>query len=274
MARCSHSDCRAWRPDALVRFGSGVLMDGDWFCSPACVAAATRRRLAAARPAQRLVPPVPTLRLGVLLLHAGAVTSADLARALSAQRRSGRRLGAELLALGLAEITTVLRGLSAQAGVSYLAGVDASTVRSGPGGLSRDEVRALGVVPIHVDEPSRLVVVACQAPLPRAALSALRQLTGWAPDPLLVSDADWEALMASYGTEASPARRLEFVKVHNAAAAADHIAASAAMEGTITVTEAKCDTSTWLRVEGPSAISTLLVPYDEDGEWQAATTSH
>jgi len=276
MARCSRNDCRRWRPDVLVRAaGLGLRVDGAWFCSRTCVESVTQQRLRGVpRPASQ-VPAIPALRLGVLLLHQGAITSADLSKALGAQRTTGRRLGAELQHLGLADAASVLRGLSAQAGVSYLASVDHASVRHAPGGLSPDEVRALGVVPIQVDQANRLLVVACQAPLPRASLSAVRQLTGWTPEPLLVSDADWQTLMRSYGV-ASPAseRRVEFIRVRDVGDAAARVAAAASV-GPIMVTEAHCDSAMWVRIESAGAIDTLLMRQDEDkSQWQAATTSH
>ena len=72
--------------------------------------------------------------------------------------------------------------------------------------------------------------MACRAPLPRAALSALRQLTGWTPEPLLVSDADLQTLMHSYGVDGCPrpTRRVGFVNVHSVGDAAARIAAAAA----------------------------------------------
>jgi hypothetical protein len=250
-------------------------VDGAWFCSRPCVESVTQQRLRGGQRPASQVPAIPALRLGVLLLHQGAISSADLSRALGAQRTSGRRLGAELQHLRLADATTVLRGLSAQAGVSYLASVDPAVVRNAPGGLSPDEVRALGVVPIQAEPSNRSLLVACQAPLPRASLSALRQLTGWAPEPLLVSDADWQTLIRSYGI-ASPAqeRRVEFIRVQDVGDAAARIAAAASV-GPITVTEAHCDSAMWVRIESSGAIDTLLMRHDEDkSQWQAATTSH
>jgi hypothetical protein len=262
----------------LIRFAQlGMQVDGAWFCSPACVESTAKRRLLGVRRPGTSVPPIPALRLGVLLLHQGAVTSSQLATALGTQRVSGRRLGAELLHLGLTDAESVLRGLSAQAGVSYLTTVDPGCVRTAPGGLSADEVRALGVVPIQVDEANRLLVVACQAPIPRAALSALRQLTGWTPEPLLVSDGDCQRLMQSYGSAGGPShRRVAFSRVRDVDAAAARIAAAAANDGAITVTQAHYETSTWVRVEGRGAIDTLLMPAEEeeDDECQAAATSH
>ena len=180
MARCSHNDCRRWRPDILVRYARlGLRVDGTWFCSPQCVEFTAKRRLLGVRPPSSSVPPIPELRLGVLLLHQGAITSMQLAKALSAQRHrpaarrpvagheDGRRRSRAARALGAGG-----RQLS-DGGRSGVCPVGARR------GLSADEVRALGVVPIQVDETNRLLVVACQAPLPRAALSALRQLTGW-----------------------------------------------------------------------------------------------
>jgi hypothetical protein len=283
MARCTRNDCRRWRPDILVRYaGVGLQVDGGWFCSPACVESVTEQRLRSVRGQAGQMPPVPTLRLGVLLLHQGVLTSADLAKALAAQRLSGRQLGAELLHLGLADVAGVLRGLAAQAGVSYLPAVDPVCVRNAPGGLSLDEVRALGVVPIHVDESNRTLVVACQAPMPRAALSTLRQLTGWTPEPLLVSDADWQILRQNYGTTAAPSRRrVAFTRVQGAGDAAARIAATAARGGAVTVTAAHGESSVMVRVETPDAIDTLMMRHDSDtrdikdiSEWPAATTSH
>jgi hypothetical protein len=252
----------------------GLRVDGAWFCSPTCVEFAARRRLRGPRTSGTTVPPVPALRLGVLLLHQGAITSTQLAKALAAQHVTGRLLGAELQDMKLASAETVLRGLSAQAGVSYLTAVDPACVRSAPGGLSADEVRALGVVPIQVDEANRLLIVACQAPVPRAALSALRQLTGWSPEPLLVTDTDWQLLTRAYGSAAvTRHQRVEFDRVRDVDAAAARIAA-AASDGAITVTEAHDDESTWVRVEGNGLVSTLLMPRKEDEECLAVTTSH
>jgi hypothetical protein len=275
MARCAHNDCGKWRPDMLVRFGgAGLFVDDAWFCSAACVAGATRHRLRDVGQPFARVPAIPALRLGVLLLHQGAITSAELTNALSEQKITGRRLGAQLQVMGLANSESVLRGLSAQAGVSYLAAVDPACVRHAPGGLSGDEVRALGVVPIQVDVLSHIVVVACQAPLRRAALSALRQLTGLAPEPLLVSDEDWQSLVGNYGTAVVTGRQVEFVRVRDRDDAATRVAAAAARERTVTLTEARCGSSTWVKVEGPDAINTLLMHYDREDVWPAATTSH
>ena len=278
MARCSHHDCRRWRPDTLVRYANlGLRVDGAWFCSTRCVEFSAKRRLLGVRPPTASVPPIPALRLGVLLLHQGAITSMQLTKALGAQRATGRPLGAQLQDMHMADAETVLRGLSAQAGVSYLTAVDPTCVRSAPGGLSPDEVRALGVVPIQVDETHRLLVVACQAPLPRAALSALRQLTGWTPEPLLVSDADWQVLTRAYGSDTvRRQQRVVFDRVRDIDDLAARIAAAAAKDGAVTMTETHYDRSTWVRVEGVGAISTMFMPLArvEDDECLAPTISH
>jgi len=276
MARCSHSDCRRWRPDALVRYTrSGLTVDGAWFCSATCVESSTQQRLLDVKRSSTPVPAIPALRLGVLLLHQGVITSGDLTQALESQRITRRPLGAELLHMGVADSVSILRALAAQAGVNYLATVDPACVRSAPGGLSADEVRALGVVPIQHHAASRRLVVACPAPLPKAALSALRQLTGCTPEPLLVTDSDLATLMHSYGTSAPAThRRVGFVNAQNVNAAAAHIAAVAESERAIRLTEAHSDWATWVRIESVGAIDTLFMRNEESLECPVATTLH
>jgi hypothetical protein len=275
MPRCSHDACGRMRPDFLLRYMRlGLRVDDAWFCSPSCVEAATAERLREGQRDGQPLRPVPALRLGVLLLHGGAVTSANLEQALRAQRATGRRLGDELVRRGAVASHNVLKALATQAGARYLSAVDPACVRQGPGGLSRDEVRALGVVPIQLLAADRIVLVACPAPLPRASLSALRQLTGWTPEPLLVTDDDLTVLMEQYGaarTE-SPQQATAFAVVGNIADAAAKVAAAAVAERSVTVTEAHADRSIWLRINGPNAITTVLMP-KEGTEWLAATTS-
>jgi hypothetical protein len=277
VARCSRNDCRKWWPDALVRFTrSGLHVDGAWFCSAVCVETATHQRLLGVRRWGSHAPAIPALRLGVLLLHQKTITPGDLGEALASQQISGRRLGAELQQMGLADRVSILQALAAQAGVSYLTSVDPACVRNAPGGLSPDEVRALGVVPIQAHEVNRRLVVACRAPLPRSALSALRQLTGWAIEPLLVSDPDLQTLMHGYGSTAFPAERhVGFINVHNVGDAAARIAAAALSARTITLTEAHSDLATWVRIEHGGGVDTLFMRHDEENqEWPAATTLH
>jgi hypothetical protein len=277
MARCARRACGRWRPDLLVlRLALGLSVDDVWFCSPSCVAteAAARLRQAPApsdAPAPYAVPP---LRLGVLLLHQGAITAAQLNAALCAQRESGQRLGTELVRLGLCAPDVVLKGLAAQAGVSYLTSVHPVRARVGPTGLSADEVRALGLVPIGAVEPTRLLMVACAAPVPRAALAALGQLTGWTPRPYLVTDDDFATLMDAYGRAGlAPGPATHFVRVRDVDDAVRRIAAAVSDERRISMTEAHCAPFTWVRVAGARAVNTLLVPYEQEPACPVAITS-
>ena len=146
MARCSANDCNRWRP-GLLQHVSGVTISDRWFCSRTCVEQMAHDLLIDALPQQAGIPGLAPSRLGTLLRHYRALTAAQLDEALRAQDQSGLMLGAQLLALKLVDSETIVRALAAQAGVRYLPFVDPECVRSAPGGLSRDAVRALGLVP-------------------------------------------------------------------------------------------------------------------------------
>jgi hypothetical protein len=238
-----------------------------------------RRRLLAARPHAVGIPAVPPLRLGALLRHAAAIGAQDLNRALDLQRQSGLKLGAQLRAMGAVDGDAVLRTLAAQAGISYIAALDPLCVHDAPGGLSPDAVRALGIVPFNAPDSGR-IRVAVTAPVPRVAFGALRQLTGWTPEPYLVADDNWAALMQAYGAGVADQRRrgpvVEFVRAHNLSDAAAGIAAAATSGGPTRVTEAHWDPYTWVRVQGEGVIRDVLLSRDtvEEMSCPAANTSH
>jgi MshEN domain len=274
MAHCSRESCRRWRPDLLVRMAKlGLHVDGEWFCSNGCVEADAVRRLRNAR-RRDLAPRTPALRLGAVLLHQGVVTLRQLSEALEAQRTSGLRLGAQLQTLGHVSRDVVLRALSAQNGISYLKTIDPASVRSAPGGLSPDEIRALGIVPFR--ETDEEVLIACAAPVPYSAIGALQELSGRKVQPYLVADDDFDRLAAAYGTD-NPS--LQTTTVRDIGDGASRIAALAAEAGDVTVREAHVDPFTWVRIDANGRVSTLLVPpYGQDtkenAEWLAATTRH
>jgi len=238
-----------------------------------------RRRLLQARPLATGIPVVPPLRLGVLLRHACAVTAGDLNRGLAAQRHSRVKLGAQLRAMGAVDADALLRALAAQAGISYLSALDPLCVRDAPGGLSPAAVRALGIVPFSAPERGR-IRVAVAAPVPRVAFGALRQLTGWTPEPYLVDDDSFRALMEAYGAGVAgqplPGPPVEFVQAHSLSDAAARIAAAATSGGRTTVTEAHWEPYTWVRIQGESVVRDVLLAHDSNEEVPclAANTSH
>lgn len=255
MARCAHPDCdRAQPPAGWPR--SGLMVDDAWYCSARCV-----RRAAVGRftddwpqtsPAESL-----RLKLGSLLMHQGAVTPDMLERALSGQRQSGLPLGTELQRLGVAQ-TAILRALAAQQGVDYLTACDVARVHDAPGGLHPDTVRTLGLVPFEADPERGQLKVACQAPIPRRALEALRRLTGWAAEPFLVTEEIWNELATAYGA-GQRTHDVTFTPWCDADAAAARVASVAETDRAVRVQQARCDPFTWVRVEGASAVEDLFV---------------
>jgi len=274
MARCARKSCARWWPDALQRaLGLGLTVDDLWFCSTDCAAADTARRLRRAvsvAPAPAMTVPPP--RLGVLLVHQGSITPAQLTAAVRTQRNSGRRLGAELVHHGFCTQELVLKGLAAQAGVSYLTKV--RYIRVPDVALSADEVRALGVVPIHAVKTKQLLMVACPAPLPAAALAVLEQITGWHTQPYLVGDDDFEALMKAVMSDVSAPAVSHFATARDLDDAERQIAAVVAQQRRISLIEAPYGSFTWVRLAGANVVSTVLVPCDQEDPCPAATTLH
>jgi hypothetical protein len=208
-------------------------------------------------------------------MRPGVLTPAQIKQVVAAQQTTGLRFGAQAVQLGLATRTNVLQALSAQQGVSYLAAIDTDRVRSAPGALTRDQVKALGVVPFH--QNGNDLLVACAAPVPRAAIAALESLLRVTVEPFLVTDADLERLVAAYGgavadltTTASPVRDVDD--------GASRIAAMAARLRAVQMTTARIARFTWVRINADGQASTMLVPPAagtmETESWLAATTQH
>lgn len=275
MARCTRKSCRRWRPDlALSLFGLGLRLDHAWFCSNRCLEAEATDRLRNA-PTRETPTAVVQMPLGTVLVQRREVTTVQLKTALAEQRRSGLRLGDQLVGLGYTTRDVLLRALASQAGVPYLVTIDHAAVRMAPGKLSVDEVRALGLVPFR--DSVEALLVACRAPLPHAALAALTLLTGRTVEPYLVADDELGRLQRAYG--ASSAATVPTTTVRDITDGASRIAAAAAASGEVTVREARVDPFTWVRIAADGRISTLLVPpladqMEEHDTWLAATTPH
>lgn len=277
MASCALIECGRWRPDPLVRLGRiGLRLDGAWYCSSACLASRTRAVLRAARataPAGGAPPVVASL--GRVLIQQRAIVHDDLQIALREQRATGMRLGKQLTQMGLATRDEILSGLAAQAGVGYLTYIDAARVRRGPGGLSRDSVRALGVAPFEVSRDSERLSVACTAPLPRVALAALRQMTGAIVDAFIVDDEVLPVLIEAYGSDLK-ADRIGAATLTSVDDAADRITALVEEGHADRMQHTRCEPFVWVRLEGQRRREDLLLPVmatNQEATWPVAYTS-
>lgn len=272
MPRCADLSCARWRPERLTpRWAIGIRFNGQWFCSSGCVERAARAGL---RAGPVLPGPGGSLRqprLGLLLRNLRAITDGQLRAALGSQRESGCRLGAELERLGYVAADTVLRALAAQQNAKYLSSFDATRLAHGPSRLPVQMVRALSLIPFDLDEETRVVHVICAAPVPRAALRAMRKLTGWTPEVYLVADEVWERAMAAYGRAEGPDGFV--TATHGMDEAAAVVAETASQDRMVTMRLARWERFAWVRVEGPTQVSNVLVPERMEETCQAAPTA-
>jgi hypothetical protein len=288
--RCAHETCARWVPDFLaLRPGHGLRLDEAWYCSQPCLEAETRGRLERAPAPGTAFPRGQNVsRLGALLVHRKLITGPVLERALAGQRESGRRLGAELLAMGAIQPADLLRTLATQDRAGYVLAVDPARARSGPGGLSREVVEALGVVPIEADAERGRLVVACPAPLPRPSLAVLRALVVATVEPLLVTDEVFATLRDAYGT--APAQPARVTRAASLRDATERIALAIASGRASRVQPVRCEPWVWIRLDGGSSPEEIVLPSravrvperaahghvitKEGASWQAAPTAH
>ncbi len=277
MARCASESCGRWRPDVLSGV-SGFTIDTRWFCSHACVERMVQNLLADAVPVQQpVVASAPHLRLGVLLRHQGVLSADQLHDALEQQQTSRLRLGDQARAMFGIGSATVLKALAAQAGTRYLTAIDPSTVHDGPGGLPREAVAALGLIPFSKPDREGRVRVASMAPVRWDAVNALSALAGWIPEPYLVEDEVWADLFANYGTAQSAAPdAARVVIVKSEGEAASRIATIAASTRRARLAQAHWEPYIWVRVHGEAMVNDVLFarPTTQELSWQAASTSH
>ena len=274
MPRCADASCGRWRPERLTsRWPIGVRLNGAWYCSSACVCAAARQGLSAGPP--HLAAPggrFTRTRLGVLLRKMHLVSDEQLQHALARQRESGRRLGAELEHLGYASRDAVLRALATQQGVKYVLTHETRRLPRPLPWLPPEMARALEIVPFGVDGGPRVVQVICAAPVPRAALRALKSLTGWTPDVYLVADAVWRRALSDYAGLFETPEALPIAAGVDEAASV--VASRASADRSVTMRMARWERYAWVRVEGPSRVSDVLIPESTEDACQAAPIAH
>jgi hypothetical protein len=274
MARCARRGCRRWRPGFVIRIaGLGLRLDDAWYCSAQCLGVAVRQRLEQTVP---IVPPVvPTStqpRLGGVLATQKRLAPSVVEQAASEQARTGLRIGTQLVELGLVTKLDVLRALAAQSGVGFLTALDPARLTHAPGNLSPAVVRALGVVPFEADRRHDVLKVACMAPVPRASLAALRELTGSIIEPYLVADDQWPAVLQAYGA-ARRAGAAGPVALTDLESLAERVAASAREAGAVRMSEARCEDSLWVRLESAGRVEELLLTSGDQAARPAARAS-
>ena len=268
MAQCARSQCGRRLPDWLTTHGRlGMFIDRQWFCSTGCVEQAVKHRISGLPPVEpAYVQGWRAMKLGSLLMQQAGLTREVVEAAAAAQERLGVPIGRTLRELGLVTTEDVLRALATQAGVRYLTTVNPRIVAHSPGGLPRDVVKALGVVPIAADPRRREMQVACVAPVPGLAVRALTKLTDWAVEPLLVADETLPHLVELYATARSP-RTAVFGAVCDPLSGPARVAEFARRRRRVRMAHERCDPYIWVRLDADGATADVLMAMPEFERW-------
>lgn len=260
VAQCARSGCERRRPDLLTTLGRwGVFLDHEWYCSTSCLEQTIRERvrdLPIVTPAW--VQAWRPVKLGLLLMKQVGLSRDVIAAALEEQGRTRTPFGQILSHRGLVSTEDVLKALATQAGVRYLKSVDPRIVAARPGGLARDTVKTLGIVPVAVDPTRRELQVACTAPIPGQAVRALARLTKMAVEPLLVSDDSLPGLINVYAS-AGGRRSHVMGTVCDLEIGPATIARIAKAHRSVVMLQERCDPYIWVRLLSDASTADVLM---------------
>lgn len=119
------------------------------------------------------------IRIGDLLVRAGAISSTQLNAALSEQRRWGGRLGSILVKMQFVSEGLLVRALSKQLGVGVANLSQLAVPKMVRKRLDPEQLRAARVCPVTVDSDARTLNLAMADPTDLRAMDEVRFRTGY-----------------------------------------------------------------------------------------------
>lgn len=234
-------------------FSPGFYVQNSRLCTPQCLERYLSKQVLRMQRPDQQPSASPKLPLGLLLLEQGAITEAQLRRALEQQSRKepGRRLG-EILreTAGLQELDIAL-GVARQWSVPFAEIAVADAARGPdfwsllPQALSQLH-RALI---IHADPVLKTGYLAFADGVKHSVLYAVEQITGYSIRPCIARDSQMEVALETYAARA----RTHEIVVDGPISARDivgMIGSYAANTEAKSIRLARCAQHVWARLEG------------------------
>jgi hypothetical protein len=224
IARCANPGCRSgWLH--LFRKGTRPVFEGGWTCSRECTEARVRlavgRELAGWLPVE--APHRHRIPLGLLMLENGSITSAQLRRALEAQKKGGDlRIGEWLVRLGCADEAAVSRALSMQWGCPVLS-LCAFSAAAVNGAMPRLLLEAFGAVPIRI-AARKILYLGFEQRVDSALAFSVERMTGLRVESGVVESSAFKKASGELRRTAFPP--VEFAEAISESAAAHALAKS------------------------------------------------
>ena len=139
------------------------------------------------------------IRMGDLLVAAGAITEEELQQALALQKEKGQRLGKTLMEGGFISKELLIATLTQQLGVEYIELRGCKFDEEVLGMIPEDAVMKYNVIPLGYDEKNPNVLrVAMTDPVDIIAIDDLSIITGAQIEPLLAMEEDISNTIGKY----------------------------------------------------------------------------
>jgi hypothetical protein len=145
-------------------------------------------------------------KLGELLIQAGVIDEASLARALDEHERTGRRLGQTLLTFDFIDEETLVRTVARQLSIPVV-WLRGKRIRSELLDLlGRAFIEKHRCLPVLLDErPQRTLLVAMEDPSDRSVIDEITQRTRLAVKPVIAAPSELdEAILRHFGLGTTP----------------------------------------------------------------------
>jgi len=257
---CANASCL--RPPTLWQRWwarhEGISLEGQWYCSPECLAAGLAPRVSdLSRRITRAPMPYQRFPLGMILLEQGVISPESLQEALRRQRQEGRgRIGEWLVRLGAASEADITGALAVQQNCPTFSG-NGTRERGAEVNFPALLVRRYGGVPVYFNPAAKCLYLGFAGPLNRSLLRASEQLLRCRIEPCIVSEGAHRSTVGRW--ETSPRGEAICIEQRQSAREMTQAIASYAEQAEASSCAlARCEEYLWTRLYGDIATLDLL----------------